>query len=102
MVILGAPRASKPHHKVMSKRNMIAETHSSIISKTQLNLIIKTEITNIKVKIEVFRTFGGHRVILGAPGAPKPNDRVMSPRDVTAETHRSIISKAQLNRTTNS
>ena len=26
-------------------------------------------------------------VILGAPGAPKPDDRVMGPRDMIAETH---------------
>ena len=29
-------------------------------------------------------------VILGAPGAPKPNDRVMSPRDILAETYTGV------------
>ena len=53
-----------------------------------------TEISKIKVKTEDIRTFGGHMVILGAPGAPKPNDMVMSPIFTIVETYRSIIYKA--------
>ena len=58
MVILRAPGAPKPNDRVMSPGDMIAQTHSSIISKAQLNLTIKTEISKIKVKIEVIRTIG--------------------------------------------
>ena len=53
----------------------------------------------IKAKTEAIRTFGGHMVILGAPGASKPHDRVMSHRHMIVQTHSIIISRAQLNLT---
>ena len=51
--------------------------------------------------MEVICTFVGHMVILEASRARKPNDRVMSPKDMIADTHIIIISNVQLNWTIN-
>ena len=86
----------------MSSRAMVAKTQRSVIFKAQRNWTINSIDRKIEATIKDICIFRGHKVALGAPGAPKLNDGVMSPRNMIAETHRSIISKAQLNRTTNS
>ena len=44
------------------------------------------------------RSFGGHRVILGAPGVPKPNNKAISPKDMIVDINKSIMSKANPNK----
>ena len=49
----------------------------------------------MEVTIKDIHIFRGNGIILGAPGALKPSVRAMSSSDMIAETHRSLISKAQ-------
>jgi hypothetical protein len=101
-VIIGAPVDLKPSDRAMCSRDMIAETHWSIIFIAQRNWTINRINRKIEAKIKDICIFRGHMVDLGTPGAPKPNDRSMSFRYMIVETHRIIISKAQPNKTTNS
>ena len=48
------------------------------------------------------RSFGGHKVILGAPGVPKPNNKATSPKDMIEDINNSIISKTNPNGIINS
>ena len=54
----------------------------------------------MKLQIMI-HTFRGYGVILGAQGPPKRSGRAMSFRAMLAETHRSMIFKAQQKSTKN-
>ena len=96
------PRTPKPSASAMNFKAMIAETQRIIIFKAQRNWTINSIDKKIEATIKVICIFRGHMVVLGAPGAPKLSDRAMNSRYMIAETHRSIISKEQPNRTINS
>ena len=80
---------------------MIAETQRSVIFKSQQNWTINSIDRKIEAIIKDICIFRGHMVLLGAPGAPIPSNRAKSSRYMIAETHKSIISRAQPNRTIN-
>ena len=75
-----APGAPKPRYRAMSSRDMIAETHRSIIFKAQQNWTLNSIGRKIEATIKDIYIFQGHKLILGAPGAPKPSYRAMSSR----------------------
>ena len=61
-----APGAPKPRYRAMSSRDMIAETHRSIIFKSQQNWTINSIDRKIEAKIKDICIFRGHMVVIGA------------------------------------